>query len=282
MIEVVRPGPLATVQDAGRPGRAELGVPVSGAADAVAFGLANRLVGNVAGAAALELTFGGALLRFGRSAWIAVTGAPAPWTLDGRPSPLNAPCFVPAGASVEVGFPDRGLRTYLAVRGGIDVEPVLGSRATDLLSGLGPPPLAPGTRLPVGEAAGEFPRVDVAPVPEPPVEPVLRVLPGPRDDWFAADALALLTGSRYEATAQSNRVGVRLAGPALTRVREGELPSEGMVTGALQVPPEGRPILFLTDHPTTGGYPVLAVVVTRDLPLAAQLRPGDHVRFRLA
>ncbi len=282
MIEVVRAGVLATVQDLGRPGLAALGVPVSGAADAAAFTLANRLVGNAEGAAGLELTFGGALLRFARSAWIAVTGAPAPWTLDGRPSPVNAPCFVPAGAVVDVGVPARGLRTYLAVRGGIAVEPVLGSRATDLLSGLGPPPLAPGTRLPVGKEAGEFPRVDVAPVPEPPDEPVLRVLPGPRDDWFAPDALALLTGSRYEVTSRSNRVGVRLAGPALTRVREGELPSEGMVTGALQIPPDGRPILFLTDHPTTGGYPVLAVVTTRDLPLAAQLRPGDPLRFRLA
>jgi len=195
---------------------------------------------------------------------------------------VNAPCFVAAGATVDVGVPPRGLRSYLAVRGGVAVEPVLGSRATDLLSGLGPPPLAPGARLPVGEPAGDFPGVDVAAVPEPPADPVLRVVPGPRDDWFAPGALALLTGSPYEVTAQSNRVGVRLSGPALTRAREGELPSEGMVTGALQLPPSGQPILFLADHPTTGGYPVLAVVTTPDLPLAAQLRPGDHVRFRLA
>ncbi|WP_106401914.1 5-oxoprolinase subunit C family protein [Actinocorallia populi] len=282
MIEVLRPGPLATVQDLGRPGLAELGVPVSGAADAAALTLANRLVGNPEGAAALELTLGGARLRFARPSWVALTGAPAPWTLDGRPSPVNAPCFVPAGATVDVGVPARGLRTYLAVRGGIAVEPVLGSRATDLLSGLGPAPLAAGDRLPVGEAAGEFPEVDVAPVPGPPADPVLHVVPGPRDDWFAPGALALLTGSPYEVTSQSNRVGVRLAGPVLPRTREGELPSEGMVTGALQIPPNGLPILFLTDHPTTGGYPVLAVVTTPDLPLAAQLRPGDHVRFRLA
>lgn len=282
MIEVLRPGPLTTVQDLGRPGLAALGVPVSGAADAAGLTLANRLVGNPEDAAALEMTFGGAALRFTRPAWIAVTGAPAPWRLDGRPCPVNAPCFAPAGATVEIGVPPRGLRTYLAVRGGIAVDPVLGSRATDLLSGLGPPPLAPGTRLPVGEPAGEFPGVDVAPVPGPPADPVLRVVPGPRDDWFAPDALALLTGSAYEVTPQSNRVGVRLSGPALTRVRDGELPSEGMVTGALQLPPNGQPILFLTDHPTTGGYPVLAVVTTSDLPLAAQLRPGDRVRFRLA
>ncbi|GAA2730371.1 biotin-dependent carboxyltransferase family protein [Actinocorallia aurantiaca] len=282
MIEVLRSGPLTTVQDLGRPGLAALGVPVSGAADAASLTLANRLVGNPEDAAALELTFGGASLRFTRPSWIALTGAPAPWTLDGRPSPVNAPCFVAAGATVDVGVPPPGLRSYLAVRGGVAVEPVLGSRATDLLSGLGPPPLAPGARLPVGEPAGDFPGVDVAAVPGPPADPVLRVVPGPRDDWFAPGALALLTGSPYEVTAQSNRVGVRLSGPALTRAREGELPSEGMVTGALQLPPSGQPILFLADHPTTGGYPVLAVVTTPDLPLAAQLRPGDHVRFRLA
>ncbi|MEO3784434.1 biotin-dependent carboxyltransferase family protein [Actinocorallia sp. B10E7] len=282
MLEVVRPGPLTTVQDLGRPGLAALGVPGSGAADRRSFTLANRLVGNPEGAAALELTFGGACLRFTRPSWIAVTGAPAPWTLDGSPRPCNAPCFAPAGTTAEFGVPSRGLRTYLAVRGGIAVEPVLGSRATDLLSGLGPAPLAPGTRLPLGDEAGGFPEVDVAAVPGPPAEPVLRVIPGPRDGWFASDALSLLTGSRYEATAESNRVGVRLAGPALARRREGELPSEGMVTGALQIPPSGLPILFLADHPTTGGYPVIAVVVTDDLPLAAQLRPGDRLRFRLA
>ena len=279
---MVRPGPLMTVQDLGRAGFAELGVPGSGAADVRSFTLANRLVGNPEGAAALELTFGGACLRFTEPAWIAVTGAPAPWTLDGRPQGRDAPCFVPSGATVDFGVPPRGLRTYVAVRGGIAVEPVLGSRATDLLSGLGPLPPGAGARLPVGVPEGAFPEVDVAAVAEPASDPVLRVVPGPRDDWFPPEALRLLTSSRYEVTPRSNRVGVRLDGPALTRSREGELPSEGMVTGALQVPPDGLPILFLADHPTTGGYPVIAVVVTADLPLAGQLRPGDRPRFHLA
>lgn len=282
MIEVVRPGPLTTVQDLGRPGLAALGVPASGAADRLSFALANRLVGNPENAAALEMTFGGARLRFTRPAWIAVTGAPVPWTLDGRPHGCNAPCFAPAGATADFGVPAAGLRTYLAVRGGIAVEPVLGSRATDLLSGLGPPPPAAGALLPLGEDAGEFHGVDVAAVPEPPAEPVLRIVPGPRDDWFAPEALALLTSSRYEVTPQSNRVGVRLSGPPLPRSRTGELPSEGMVTGALQLPPDGLPILFLADHPTTGGYPVIAVVAAADLPLAGQLRPGARLRFRLS
>ncbi|WP_119727825.1 5-oxoprolinase subunit C family protein [Thermomonospora amylolytica] len=282
MIEVVRPGPLTTVQDLGRPGHAHLGVPCSGAADRPSLCLANRLVGNPEDAACLEMTFGGAVLRFHRSAWVAATGAPAPLRVNGRPAAMNAPCHVPAGTRLEVGVPEAGVRTYLAVRGGLAVDPVLGSRSTDLLSGLGPAPLTRGDRLPVGDAPGDAPiLVDQAPVPPLPGEPVLRILPGPRDDWFAPDALRTLTAEPYEVTAESNRVGIRLAGRPLQRARDGELPSEGMVTGALQVPPNGLPIVFLTDHPTTGGYPVIAVLSSADLPTAAQLRPGQKVRFRL-
>jgi biotin-dependent carboxylase-like uncharacterized protein len=274
MIEVVRSGPLATVQDLGRAGYAHLGVPHSGAADRPSLCLANRLVGNDEAAAGLELTFGGAALRFAAAAWVAVTGAPLPV----RPGTMNAPFHVPAGAVVEFGTPSSGVRTYVAVRGGVAAEPVLGSRSTDVLSGLGPPPLSAGDRLPVGRAEGLI-AVDVAPVREPEAEPLLRIAAGPRDDWF--ETLAPLTSGTYEVTAQSNRVGVRLDGPPLRRRREGELPSEGMVTGALQVPPNGLPIVFLADHPTTGGYPVAAVLTADDVPRAAQLRPGQRVRFRL-
>jgi biotin-dependent carboxylase-like uncharacterized protein len=274
VIEVVRSGPLATIQDLGRAGYAHLGVPLSGAADPSSLSLANRLVGNPEEAAGLELTFGGAALRFGAPAWIAVTGAPLPV----RPGTMNAPFHVPAGTVMELGTPSVGVRTYLAVRGGIEVPPVLGSRSTDVLSGLGPAPLSAGDRLPVGRATGLI-TVDVAPGLELEEEPVLRITAGPRDDWF--ETLAPLTGETYEVTAQSNRVGVRLEGPVLTRRRRGELPSEGMVTGSLQVPPNGLPIIFLADHPTTGGYPVAAVLATGDIPRAAQLRPGQRVRFRL-
>jgi biotin-dependent carboxylase-like uncharacterized protein len=273
-IEVLRPGPLCTVQDLGRPGYAHLGVPHSGAADADSLRLANRLVGNPEDAAALELTFGGAALRFHAAAWIALTGAP----VRVRPGAMNAPCHVPAGATVELGTPPAGVRTYVAVRGGVDVPPVLGSRSTDLLSGLGPPPLTAGDRLAIGHASEPI-TVDVAPGYEPEEEPVLRIIAGPRDDWF--ESLEPLVEAPYEVSSHSNRVGVRLEGPPLTRRREGELPSEGMVTGALQVPPSGRPIIFLTDHPTTGGYPVAAVLMTADLSCAGQLRPGQRVRFRL-
>jgi biotin-dependent carboxylase-like uncharacterized protein len=170
------------------------------------------------------------------------------------------------------------MRTYLAVRGGIAVPAFLGSRSTDVLSGLGPAPLAAGDRLPVGSSVVGSPNVDIAPVPTFPVSPVLRVIAGPRDDWFSS--LEPLLRGPYEVTSDSNRVGIRLAGPALVRTHSGELPSEGMVLGSLQVPPAGQPVLFLADHPVTGGYPVIAVVVEADIPLAAQLRPGQQVRFR--
>lgn len=279
MIEVVRPGPLATVQDLGRPGYAHLGVPPSGAADPVSLRLANRLVGNPVGAAGLELTLGGAQLEFSAPAWVALTGAPLAASVQGHPVGMNAPTRV--RGLLDLGNPVAGVRTYLAVRGGLDVDRVLGSASSDLLSGLGPPTLARGATLAVGPTgASAVPSVDAAPERPLPREPVLRLRPGPRDDWLAGDGVAALCRFTYTVTQHSNRVGVRLGGPALTR-REGELPSEGIVTGAVQVPPRGQPILFLTDHPTTGGYPVVAVLATTDLPVAAQLRPGALVRFRL-
>ncbi|TKJ35552.1 biotin-dependent carboxyltransferase family protein [Blastococcus sp. CCUG 61487] len=280
MLTVLAPGPLTTVQDRGRPGHAAIGVTRSGAADVAAAGLATRLVGNRPEAAVLEVTAGGLRVRAGRTLLVAVTGAPLPVEVDGRAAPFAAPLTLPAGSLLALGHPPRGLRSYVAVRGGIDVVPVLGSRSTDTLSGLGPPPLTAGTDLAVGDLAGEEPVVDVAPVGPPPERPVLRVLPGPRRDWLTEDAWATLTAGEWTVGADSDRVGLRLDGPRLARVREDELPSEGLVPGSVQVPPDGAPVLFLVDHPVTGGYPVAAVVVTADLPLAAQLRPGDVLRFR--
>jgi biotin-dependent carboxylase-like uncharacterized protein len=282
VLTVLAPGPLATVQDRGRSGFAAIGVPRSGAADASAAGLANRLVGNDESAAVLEATAGGLRLRAERTVLVAVTGAPAPVTVDGRAAPFGAPFTLRPGAVLALGMPPVGLRTYLAVRGGVDVPPVLGSRSTDTLSGLGPAPLTAGDRLPVGTLRADEPFVDVAAVRPPSSAPVLRVLAGPRRDWLARDAWTALTSQEWSVSADSNRVGLRLAGPRLERAREDELPSEGLVPGALQVPPDGAPVLFLADHPVTGGYPVLAVVLTADLPAAAQLRPGDTVRFRPA
>ncbi len=291
MIEVVRAGAGTTVQDLGRPGLAHLGVGRSGAADRPALRLANRLVGNPEGAAALELTLGGLVLRFRSSARVACTGAPCPVRVDGRAAGWGTPLSVLAGEKLELGLPPAGLRSYVAVRGGLDVRPVLGSRATDTLAGLGPRPPAPGDLLPVGalpshahEAGSAGPvgevldAVPTAPYPE---LATVRVLPGPRDDWFVPAALAALTSRPYLVTPACDRVGMRLAGPALERREGRELRSEGTVTGALQVPPDAGPILFLADHPVTGGYPVIAVVVHADLPTAAQLRPGDRLSFRV-
>jgi biotin-dependent carboxylase-like uncharacterized protein len=282
VLTVLATGPLATMQDGGRPGYAGIGVPRSGAADAAAAGLANRLVGNVDTAAIVEVTAGGLRVRAERTLLVALTGAPAPVSVDGRAAPFGAPFTLRPGAELFLGTPRVGLRTYLAVRGGIDVLPVLGSRSTDTLSGLGPAPLRAGDRLPIGDLRGEEPFVDVAPVGGPSSAPVLRVLPGPRRDWLDPAAWTALTTAPWAVTADSNRVGLRLDGPRLARAQDGELPSEGLVPGALQVPPDGAPVLFLADHPVTGGYPVLAVVTTADLPAAAQLRPGDTLTFRAA
>jgi len=281
VIEVVRPGPLTTVQDLGRPGLAHLGVGQSGAADRPAARLANRLVGNDESAACLEATLGGLAVRFDETGTVAVTGAPAPVLVNGRAAALHTPVRIDAGHTVELGQPARGVRTYLAIRGGIAVEPVLGSRSTDILSGLGPPVPAAGTRLPLGDADIGLPNVDVAPVAELPDQIVLAALLGPRDDWFTREACETLGSSAYEVTSESDRIGLRLRGPALQRWVKEELPSEGVVTGALQVTADGMPVLFLADHPVTGGYPVIAVVDAAYLHLAAQARPGQQIRFRL-
>ncbi|MGY1707470.1 biotin-dependent carboxyltransferase family protein [Geodermatophilus sp. SYSU D00697] len=275
-VTVLSPGPLTTVQDAGRPGQGSLGIGRSGACDRAAAALANRLVGNDPGAAVLEVTLGGLALRADADLVVVTTGARC-----AGGAAHNAPVRLAAGEELRLGPPASGLRTYVGVRGGIAVEPVLGSRSTDLLSGLGPPAVSAGDVLPVGPPAGAMPGVDLAPVPDPADgEVTVRVLPGPRADWFADTALPALTGTAWTVTGESNRIGLRLDGPPLERGRTGELASEGMVRGALQVPPSGLPVLFLADAPVTGGYPVLAYVADEDVDRCGQLRPGQALRFR--
>ena len=279
--EVIRPGPLTTVQDLGRPGHAHLGVPRAGAADRDSLKLANRLVGNPEGAAGLECTLSGPALRFDEAAVVAVTGAEVPVTVDGEALETNAAIDIPAGGVLDVGTTTAGLRPYVAIRGGIEAEPVLGSRSRDTLSGLGPDPLAAGDRLQAGTAKGPRPAIGVAPVAAPVATATLRITPGPRQDWFTPEALELLTTAEWEVANESNRSGTRLNGPPLPRAREGELLSEGLVEGAVQVRHSGLPMIMLADHPTTGGYPVIAVVTAADLPKVAQARPGQELRFRL-
>jgi KipI family sensor histidine kinase inhibitor len=288
-VVVLQPGPLTTVQDLGRPRLGHLGVARSGAADEGSSRRANALVRNSEAAACLEITLGRLAVRFECAAVAAVTGAPAPLRLDtadgGRLAPPAAEAFeVPAGSVLRLGSPPAGLRSYLAVDGGFDVPAVLGSRSSDLLSGLGPAPLQPGQRIGLGPRPAFGSRSEGltrGPVPVTDDVTVLRAIPGPREDWFEPGALATLGASAYLVTAASNRTGLRLSGPPLNRIRAVELPSEGMATGSLQVSHDGQPILLLADHPVTGGYPVIAVVAAADIDRAAQLRPGQQVTFRL-
>ncbi|MEV5367632.1 5-oxoprolinase subunit C family protein [Streptomyces cellulosae] len=278
-LTVVRSGALTTVQDAGRRGHAHLGVPRSGALDAPAMRLANRLLGNAPDAAVLETTLTGCAVRPDRAVTVVVGGAPCPVTVDGRPVPWGAPVRVPAGAVLDAGGVTAGVRSYVAVAGGVAAEPVLGSRSTDLLSGLGPSPLRDGDVLRVGDSGREPALPGVAPWPAPPAELTLPVRLGPRADWFTPAALRTLTSATYRVSPHSNRIGLRTEGPPLERASTGELPSEGMVLGAVQVPPDGRPVVFLHDHPTTGGYPVIGVVAEAALAAAAQAVVGTPVRF---
>jgi biotin-dependent carboxylase-like uncharacterized protein len=279
---VLATGPQALVQDLGRPGFAHLGVPPSGALDQPALRLANRLVGNAESAAGLEVLLGGLRLRAEFSCTVAVTGTSASVTVDGRERGTHAPIHLPAGAELALGTPTDGLRNYLAFGGGIVVDAELGSRSTDVLSGIGPTALRTGDVLPLGEPLGPPVGADQLAAAAVPAELMLPVLLGPREDWFA-DAVGQLRQGRWRVSPESNRIGLRLTGPALRRAEDfagRELPSEPVLTGAIQVPANGRPVVFLADHPTTGGYPVIGVVPTAALAALAQARPGTTVLFR--
>ncbi len=283
-LDVLETGPLALVEDAGRPGLADLGVSRSGAADRRSFALGARLLAQDETYAAIEVTFGGLSVRAGGDLLVALTGAPAPATVHAtggseRGIGFEAPFRLRHKETLTLGSPTAGLRSYLSVRGGIDVPAELGSRSTDVLSGLGPARLEAGDVLPIGPAPAAFPSVDQAPV-----EPIagtplrLHVIPGPRDDWLAD--LAELTRTRWTVCSDSDRVGVRLTGGQV-RYRSdkqgADLPSEGVVRGAIQIPSGGEPVLFLADHPVTGGYPVVGVIAAADVDRLAQAVPGQEI-----
>ena len=282
VLEVLAVGPQATVQDLGRTGMFRFGVGVSGAADPAALRTGNRLLGNAEGAAGIEVLLGGLTVRALADLQVAITGARCPVTVDGVPQGHAARVRLRAGRVLRLGPATAGLRAYLTVRGGIDVPAVLGSRSTDTLAGLGPAPLAAGDALAVGPAPSGWPAADFVPLPAPSRAPTtVRASTGPRADFFA-DPTVLWRGS-WEVTADTDRVGVRLRradGPPLRRAHDRELVSEGMPTGAIQVPPSGEPVVFLADHPITGGYPVIAVVDAADIGRVAQARPGERLRFR--
>lgn len=279
-LTVVDVGLLATIQDEGRAGMEAYAVSPSGAADKPAYRLANRIVGNAAGVAVIEVTMGGVRLRAEQDLVVAVTGAPVGIVLDGNGTAMGQACWVRAGSELLLGRPTAGLRSYVAVRGGVASRRVLGSRSTDTLGHLGPPPLTAGDRLLIGDDTERLPAPDQVPTHPIETHPVLDLVPGPRFDWMEAVSAEVLVSSPFRVSDQLDRVGIRFQGPLLFRSITRELPSEAILAGAVQLPPSGAPILFGPDHPTTGGYPVIGVLAERQLPLAAQLRPGQDIRFR--
>ena len=301
-LRIVSPGVQSLIEDLGRRGHGPLGVSAAGALDRASIRRANRLVGNASTAAAIESVGGGLSIEAIGDQVIAVTGAPTTLTVqspswvdsakhDGGPQPgatrtvgMAAPFALLDGEVLSLGAPASGFRNYVAIRGGIDVPAVLGSRSADTMSGIGPAPLTVGKELRAGsdtvstavgspELQPDFPGAETV--------TVLDVVPGPRADWFDQSALDSLASQDWVVTPQSNRVGMRLDGQPLVRTRDGELPSEGTMAGALQIPPAGLPVLFLADHPITGGYPVIGVVRDEHLDRAAQVPVGGKIRFRL-
>lgn len=297
-LEVLRTGPQALLQDLGRPGHAARGVARSGAADRGAYLLGGRLLGHDfdrvlhesvgigaidTGPAALELLLGGLEVRAHGDCTVAITGAPAPASIDGRDVDVSAPVRVHDGETLRLGTPQRGLRTYLSVRGGFDVEPVLNSRAHDTYAHLGPS-VAQGSFLPIGDTGGEpLPAVDHVVVAPPPYDDIeLEVLAGPRGDWLADRGA--LARTVWEVSEDSDRIGLRLVGEPLQRRPELEgvdLPAEGIVRGTVQVPDDGQPVLVLADHAVSGSEPAVGVLTSASADLAAQARPGQHLRLRL-
>lgn len=279
-LQVLAVGPQALIQDLGRPGHLGIGVAPSGVIDAASLQVANRAVGNPEGAAGIEVLLGGLVLQPDAAVVLMVTGAPAPITVDNRPVPFGEPVTVAAGSRLSLGRPPRALRSYVAVRGGIDVPLVLGSRSTDTSSGLGPPPLRAGDRLAIGSPP-DHPVAHAGSLVIPGGSVRLRADLGPRDDLLTGAAKDRLAQCDWRVSAHTDRIGVRLEGPRLALTHTGELPSAPIIAGAIQVPPDGQPIVFLHDHPTTGGYPIVACVRAPDLGSLGQAAPGEVVRITL-
>lgn len=289
-LTVLTSGPQLLVEDLGRPGAASLGAGRSGALDRAALKLANRLLGNDERAAGLEVLVH-AVLRFEQPTWFAVTGARGALRLGGHPIEPDAAVHASAGDVLQLGAAERGLRYVVALRGGVAVPLELGSASSDIGARLGPAPLTDGDRIVLrDDPPSAIPAVDALTVGSPADDEVdVHVVAGPRQEWFSPASVEVFYDTVWEVSPESNRVGVRLQsveGTALQRSDDpllpAELPSEPMVPGAIQVPPSGAPTVLLADGPVTGGYPVIAVVADADLDLFAQLRPGQHVRFRHA
>jgi biotin-dependent carboxylase-like uncharacterized protein len=289
-IRVLQPGPFTTLQDLGRRGRGHQGIARAGAFDQRAHQLANRLVGNEIGAATIEILLGPCAFTALTDVVVAVTGTDARLTIA-RDVPnvirdftategSNVAFVLRGGDHLTIGVPQHGLRTYVAIRGGFDVVPILGSRSYDSLGQIGPLPLQAHDTLPVGDATGGEAWLEPVPIREPSDVEAIDIRLGPRHDWLPADARTELESHVWTIDPSSNRTGIRFAGPALAR-KVGELASEAMILGAVQLPLSGLPIVLGPDGGTTGGYPVIGVIAQSGIDQLAQRRPGERVRFRV-
>lgn len=283
-LRVINPGALTLVQDRGRSGATAFGVGRSGAMDRAAMALANRLVGNPRDAAGLEILLGGVEFEALSDLWIAVTGSWGLLKVDDLPAEPNSAIRLNAGSRLKLPVTEHGLRFYLAIRGGVDLPPILGSRSRDTLAMIGPDPLRAGDELPIGiSSIDPIPVVDLVPVNIPDAGTrQIEVRPGPRRGWFGPESWSKFFEAEWVVSQRSDRRGIRIDGPILGRVKDEELLSEGMLPGAIQVSPDGVPTILGVDHPVTGGYPVIAVVTDPSLDALAQVRPGQVIKFRLA
>ncbi len=283
-ISVIKPGPLTTVQDAGRFGYQSSGIRPCGVMDTAAYEAGNALVGNTRGEAVLEMTFLGGTFTFQDSAWIALTGADMGAALEGAPVPRYQPVFVKEGQTLTINMAVSGCRGYLAVRGGIDVPPVMGSRSTETgahIGGLNGRPLKSGDILPVpGDDGWQPPTGNAFRLPVYTNDIEVRVIPGPQEGVFTAAGVETFYTSAYEVSPNSDRMGIRFDGPEIESSHGTDIVSDGIVFGSVQIPSGGRPIILMADHQTAGGYAKIGTVISFDLPKLAQARPGDNVRFR--
>lgn len=284
VIQVQAPGLLTTVQDLGREGFGPMGVSPSGAADAISLRIGNRLVGNEEGAAGLEMTLLGGAFVFPEGATVALTGSDFGVAVDRVPVDPWTTVEVKRGQTLRVGPTRSGARSYLCVHGGIEVTPLLGSASTHLLSGLGGyegRALRKGDSLKIGEAKETYRKRTVAASALKELSPrkILRVTPGPQSDWFPGSSQRIFYSSSYRVAEESNRMGLRLEGAALRAGAHGEMISEGVSLGAVQIAAGGLPIILFVEQQTTGGYPKIANVISADLSSLGQLRPRDEIRF---
>jgi antagonist of KipI len=292
-IHVLDPGALTTVQDLGRPGHGALGVAPSGALDRWSLRTANRLVGNEDDVAGLEITMRGPTLAFESDAVVAIAGSPFELSLlvglagssferdvDSHPAPHGTAFRVRAGESVRTGRGLGGARAYMAIRGGIDVPLVLGSRSTQLsagIGGFGGRALIAGDALPSGKVVRDVPlRRSEGPTKRP---ETVRVLPGPQEEAFTPEGIRTFYSERYHVSTRTDRTGMRLEGPAISLAREADIDPEGVVTGSIQIPGDGLPIILANDRPATGGYAKIATVIEADMAALAHAKPGDTLRF---